>query len=400
MGKQEQRPSRGRRQSEEDSRVAAVPTAAVPRPIVVDRHRSYIFPNRIRELRAQRGFPKLLALASKLPEIPYIRLSKIERGEVVARADEIIRIAELLGVPPRDLLIDVDDPAFDIEDWSRPFRDGKSADEGEEEFAILLAAAMRARRARSADLTIAVIERDYGIPPVILSRIENAQKTFDRWNPATVNGICRLFDVDDERALRREVEQQYRQGLLNEFVGAVADPSVRLEKTRKRTAELLHEIEAAVAKVGQAAKADRVTSMPRGSRLRSAAARADAEAEQVRQIPVIGAPLPEGLIAPVETGLTVEAPRVAGPRSFGLRICRPTLGAGLPGNAIVIADPDAFPSSGGLAVLREDGNYRLLAITFDLNGAMVGRSINPSLEVSLDAIDPSDIAAVLSASFA
>lgn len=372
---------------------AVLPTLVVPRPVVLDPYRAFIFPNRIRELRTRHGFPTLLALASALDDIPYIRLSKIERGEVVARADEIARIAGLLGVAPDELLIDVDNPAFDIAGWSEPVREGKATEQADEEFAILLAAAVRARRARMANLTIAVIERDYGIPPVILSRIENAVKTLDRWNEATLNGLCRLFDVADVPALRLAIEEQYLHGLLDDYVGVVADPEARLEKTRTRIAALRKEL---ASTKSPAPGAESPVPRPQAE---TPAAMPPAGAGRARVLAVRGTPLPGGLIAASETNLSVDAPRAAGPRAFALRVCRPTLGVGLPGNAIVIADPDVFPLSGGLAVVREEGNYRLLAITFDLHGAMIGHSVNPSLEMPLDGLDPSSIATVIAASF-
>jgi transcriptional regulator with XRE-family HTH domain len=368
--------------------------------MIVDPHRLFVFPNRIRELRTQHGFPKLLAFATALPEIPYIRLSKIERGEVVARADEIVRIAALLQVEPREMLIDVDDPDFDIDSWSKPFQDGRSANEGEEEFAVLLAAATRARRARTADLTIAAIEREYKIPPVILSRIENAVKTFDRWNDVTVRGICQLFGVHDAPALREEIDKQYRQGLLDDYLRGIAEPATRLQKTRKLVADLRQELDTtAHPRPGERSVPNIVLHATRPRRRAETSETVTGEREQVRLLSVVGAPLHNGLIAPTKTGLRVEAPRSAGPRAFGLRICRPTLGPGLPGNAILVADPDVFPTSGGLAAVREGENFRVLAITFDLSGAMIGHSINPSMEVPLDPVSPSDLAAVISASF-
>ena len=375
----------------------------MPSPVVLDPHRNLIFPTRIRELRTSHGFPKLLALAAALPDISYIRLSKIERGEVVARADEVERIARLLGVAPRDLLVDLDNPAFDIASWSEPFADGKAANQAEAEFAVLLGAAMRARRARSDELTIAAIERDYELPPVILSRIENAVKALDRWNDATVDRICRFFDVTDKKALRRAVAEQHRNGLLDDYLSLITDPDARLRKTRAHIAKLLGDLEAMSA-VNSAANDQHVEMLAAEpldpAREAGPSRRDNTKLQLVRLLPVVGAPLAGGLIAPTETGLRVEAPRSAGAQAFGLRICRPTLGAGLPGNSIVIVDPEIFPSSGGLAALREDGNFRLLAITFDLNGAMIGHSVNPALELPLDTIEPADIMAVIAASFA
>ncbi|WP_114955037.1 helix-turn-helix domain-containing protein [Sphingosinicella terrae] len=372
-------------------------------PIIPDRFRQFIFPNRMRELRRRHGFPKLLALAAMLPDIPYIRLSKIERGEVVARPDEIVRIAGLLGVEPTDLLIDVDSPEFDMASWSEPFQDSRAPDEEEERFAIMLAAAMRIRRAQSSELTIAALDKVYGLPPVILSRIENAFKTLDRWNDATVRGLCRVFGVENARALRQLVQDRYRHGLLDDQIGAVADPEARLRKTRERVSRLAEALATSVAApvpavpgVPQPFETASERPVARPARLD----RPDSSGAESRLVPVLGVPIAGGLIAPQETGHLVEAPRAAGPRAFGLRICRPSLGLGLPGSAVVVADPDVFPASGGLALLREQDNYRLVAITFDRNGAMIGHSVNPDMEIAVDAVDPSDVAAVLSAVFA
>lgn len=379
-------------------RMSMVPAPAVPKPVLIDPYRNVIFPNRIRELRTSRGFPKLLALAAALPDVPYIRLSKIERGEVVARVDEVERIASLLRVEPRDLLVDLDDPGFDIGSWAEPFADGKTADRAEEEFAVLLGAAMRAARARSDELTIAAIERDYDLPPVILSRIENAVKTLNRWNDATVARICRFFDVADEDALRAAVAEQYRAGVLDGYVNLVTDPDARLQKSRAHLAKLLSDLEKpSAAKIP--ANDQQATGLLDPTHEEGNAPRDKSKLQLVRLLPVIGSPLAGGLIAPTELGLRVESPRSAGPRAFGLRIFRPTLGAGLPGNAVVIVDPDLFPSAGGLAALRVGDNFRVLAITFDGDGAMIGRSVNPALELPLDSIDPADVMAIVSASF-
>ncbi|WP_163364596.1 helix-turn-helix transcriptional regulator, partial [Escherichia coli] len=83
-----------------------------------DFYRAIVFPNRVREQRQRHGFAKLLRLSAGIPEIPYIRLSKIERGEVVARPDELRRIAAALGIAPADLLLDIDSPDFDIAAWA------------------------------------------------------------------------------------------------------------------------------------------------------------------------------------------------------------------------------------------------------------------------------------------
>ena len=95
----------------------------------------------------------------------------------------------------------------------------------------------------------------------------------------------------------------------------------------------------------------------------------------------------------------IEAPARAGPRAFALRVCRATLGAGLPANAVVVADPDRLPVVGSIAALRTGDAYRLVTVTFDRSGATFGYSVTPDMEINLDALDPADIAAVIAAVF-
>ncbi|MBC9032588.1 helix-turn-helix transcriptional regulator [Sphingomonas sp. JC676] len=354
---------------------------STPGEVRIDLHRAFIFPNRMRDQRRSHGYPKLLRLAAAIPEIPYIRLSKIERGEVVARPDEIRRIAAMLGIAPADLLLDIDAPGFDIAAWAQPFEDGSAPDLAEERFAVLLGAALRARRATDSALTIATVEREYSLPPVNLSRIENAQKPFARWNAATQSALYALFGVSSEAGLRHVVEERHHAGALDAFIANVSDPAARHARSRGRIAELAAALEAPAT---PPSPAQRATPAAIGS---------------VRLIGVRGAPLPNGLIADTLTSETVEAPHVAGPRAFGLKVGRATLGGGLPSQATVIADPDRLPVPGGLAALREETGWRLLSVGSDRAGRMIGYSVNPDLEVALDDCDPALLAAIVSAIF-
>lgn len=350
--------------------------------VPVDLHRCFIFPNRMREQRHAAGHARLLRLASTLPDIPYIRLSKIERGEVVPRAEELRRIATALNIAPTALLLDVDAPGFDIGLWAQPFLDGAPVDLAGERFAVLLAAALRARRTGDPALTIAAIERDYGLAPVNLSRIENAQKTFDRWNAATQHALYQLLRVADEAELRDHVAGLHAGGALDAFLANIASPAARHERTRARIAEISAALQAV-----DAAAAPVVAPLPVSG------------AVSIRLVPVLGAPLAQGLIADTPTSEKAEAPHAAGPRAFGLKVCRATLGGGLPGQAVVIVDPDRLPSSGSLAALREETGWRLLSVGSDREGRMIGYSSNPELEVVLDDCDPSRLAALVSAIF-
>ena len=89
----------------------------------------------------------------------------------------------------------------------------------------------------------------------------------------------------------------------------------------------------------------------------------------------------------------------AGPRAYALRVCRATLGAGLPSGAVVVVDPDRFPVAGSLAAIRSDDGHRLVTVTFDRTGATKGYSVMPDMEIALDDLDRADVHAVVAAIF-
>jgi hypothetical protein len=357
--------------------------AAVP----LDLHRAFVFPNRVREMRRERGYPKLLPLAAAIPEIPYIRLSKIERGEVFARADEIRRIGEALGVAPHDLLLDVDAPDFDIGEWAEPFAGDGDPDLDEERFAVLLGAALRARRASDGTLTIAAIERDYGLAPVNLSRLENALKPFARWNAPTHRALFALFDVADESALRAQIADQHRAGTLDPFLAAVVDPGARQARSRVRIASLRAEL-------GEAAPL-RTPPPPTAQSHQAASPVPDTAGH--RLLAIRSGVLPGGVIADAAGADHIAAPEGAGERAFAVRLGRAVLGPGLPVGTVLVADPDRSPGPGGLALLREDAGWRLLAISSGRDGGVIGFALNPEHEVPLDDCDPARLATVVTA---
>lgn len=371
----------------------------------VDSYRAFIFPNNVRKYRNEKNVGSLLQLAQRIPSLTYIRLSKIERGEVFARAEEIALIAAALHVDPETLLIDIDDAGFDIADWAAHFQDPADIDPVAESLAALLAAALRARRAADDMLTITALEIDYGIAPVTLSRVENACKPIERWNANIIQALCRLFEVADAQELRGHLMTLHAGGALDATLPLVANAEMRRGKTRTRVAALRTEL--TQRSPDHAPVSRRKASQPRLGRDMVAAeppkpvldAIHAAESATIRLLPVFGVPLNDGLIARIATGEQVEAPRNAGPRAYGLRMCRPTLGSGLPGRAILVIDPDRFPSAGGLAVVREAEGLRLLSITFDRQGRMLGYSEHPNKEIAIDGIAPADVATVLSAQF-
>ena len=369
----------------------------------IDMSRAFLFPNNIREYRKKRNVGSLLQLAQRIPSITYIRLSKIERGEIFARVDELRAIGAALDVDPARLLIDIDDPAFDIADWAAEFQPHGSVDPLADSLAALVAAALRARRAADATLTIAALEMDYGIAPVILSRIENAYKPIDRWSAEISAALFRVMGVADADALERQVLDAYAAGDLDATLPLVANPETRIAKTRARVLALRQELTQtqAPAPPRRRAKAahpalPKAATPPAVDVLDAIHA---ADSATVRLVPVFGAPLADGLIARTPTGDQVEAPRLAGPRAYGLRIGRPTLGAGLPGRSVLVVDPDRFPSAGGLAVIREGDGLRLLSVAVDRQGRMLGYSEHPDREIALDDMAPEHVATVVSALF-
>ncbi|EZP48707.1 MULTISPECIES: helix-turn-helix domain-containing protein [Sphingomonas] len=366
----------------------------------IDRYRSIVFPNAIRELRKQHGFARLLGLSAALPDIPYVRLSKIERGEVFAKPAELQRIATALRVPAEDLLLDIDAPGFDVADWATELQGWTEEEIAEDRFAVLLAAAIRARRDADRSLSIPQVERQFGIAPVILSRLENGYKPLSRWNAQTVRAICGLLGVADAAALRRMVEEADAAGQLRDWLPVAASRAARIEKTRARIALLRTELRDAPPPGPRAKAAHPFRIVPREPQPRDGDAAVLAAIERddvatVRLVPVFGAPRGDGLIERVTAGRSVEAPRHAGEKAYGLRVCRATLGPALPAHAVVVVDPDRFPSSGGLACVREADGLRLLVVTFDRQGRMIGYSLNPEREIELDRLDPADIGSVV-----
>lgn len=348
----------------------------------VDPYRNIVFPNRIREQRLKAGFFKLFGLASQIPNLPYIRLSKLERGEVFARPEELQRVGAALGIDPRDLLLDVEDRSFDISSWAEPFGEGAIADSIEElQMASLLAAAVRAKRMADERLTAATMATDYGIPPVILSRLENALKGLGRWNSETTKSLCRLFGVNDLTELKVLLNAQHKSGFLGPFLAELPTAASRQARTRQRVSVLREALDRRPTSEDQPGQSG-----------------GDPDPAQ-RKLSVFGSPLADGLIAMTPAGVEIDAPSYAGARAFALRIGRATLGGGLPGQATVIVDPDRFPQPGGLALVKEPDGYRIFAVAIGKDGRMTGYSTCPAKEALLDDFATGSVAAIVAAIF-
>lgn len=370
--------------------------------ILFDPFRTLVFPNAIREQRRRNGWESLLTLAGSLPHIPYIRLSKIERGEVFAKASELCAIANVLGVEAESLLIDVETPDYTIAQWAGTRGEPMRVDREAEEQAMLLAATFRAQRSNTPELTLARLQSEYGLPAVIVSRIENAAKAPDKWNTQTLNAVCAMLGMKEARDLPQYLRDQYTSGALNAWLVRIPGAADREARTRARMAALRRELK------------DAPLAKPAPTPLTLAPFPHD-DAQQppadiIRRLALCGIPVADGLIDPrpsakyastnnIANGadtatIYVAAPTGSGPRAYALRMCRPSLGGAIPGHAVLIVDPDRFPVHGGLAVLAEGELRRVVTLTSDREGRLTGYSLNPEKSLPLDDKPPADIAMV------
>lgn len=367
--------------------------AGVDRAVIaVDPYRTLIFPNAVRERRLEAGISSQLALSALVPSLPYIRISKIERGEVFARAEELVAIAQALGLDdPADLLVDVDAPGFAMATWARGRIEPHSHVREEEELAMLLAAAVRRLRAGSPALTLARLQEEYRLPAVVISRIENAVKPFYRWNTDTNSALCALFGVPDRAGLIALLWGEFAAGVLTEWLARIPGASVRAARTGARIAALRTEL-ARMKKDGRA-----VGSQPHGF----AAPYVPREGERTsgRDLQVLGVPLADGLIEPFPNPQHIAPPPGTGAEAYALRMCRASLGAAIPGGAVLIVDPERMPAPTGLGVLKEGEGLRVLALSTDREGRLIGHSSNPEKTILLDAVAPADLSMVTAVLF-
>lgn len=349
----------------------------------VDPYRAILFPNRLRDLRKRGGYETLLLLAENLPQIPYIRLSKIERGEVFAKAEELRLIADHLDIEPEALLIDISENDFDMGRWSEQRGQNSRVDWREEQRAIMLAALFRRTRQSDGGISLQRLDQEYGLPPVIVSRIENAIKPPRRWNADTLGNICRVIGVEDVEMLEARLQAALEEGLLSDWLGRVPGRDERERKTVAKVEEL--RLALLASPYVKAERADEAKDLHRSA--------------TIARLPVIGSPLPNGLLSPTPSGIEVDKPSRAGANAFGLRLCRQTLGAGMPANSVLVVDPDILPCAGELAVLREGEALRVVSLSGDRHGALIGYSVNPSREIDIDALPSENVYAVLAIYF-
>lgn len=249
---------------------------------------------------------------------------------------------------------------------------------------------LRRLRVNRPSLTLARLLEEHRLPAVIVSRIENAVKPFDRWNPETMGALAALFGVADRDELAALLRSDHASGALCEWLSRIPGAAEREARTRERIAVLraelaqLKEWKITDAPAPSARAIDTVTQFPQA---------------RAGMLQVVGVPLGDGLIEPFPNPQHVAPPPGSGGSSYALRMCRATLGAAIPGNAVLIVDPDRKPTQSGLAVLREGEGLRVLALSTDGEGRLIGHSRNPAREFALDAVSPADLAMVTAVLF-
>ncbi|MGD9812507.1 MAG: XRE family transcriptional regulator, partial [Sphingobium sp.] len=245
-------------------------------------------------------------------------------------------------------------------------------------------------RSGDADLTLATLQDRFGLPAVMVSRIENAARAFDRWNVETVQSLCALFGVTDRAALASHLRREFGEGTLDDWLPRVPGAAERQKQTRDRVAALRAELER-----------EPVFAPP--PRHDPAHPHAMPQQPAVRSAPplltIMGVPIGDGLIEPFPGPQSIAPPPGTGARAYALRMCRTSLGDTIPGSAVLIVDPDRYPVHGGIAVLQEKRGLRVITVTTDRSGHLFGHSINPKKQIALDAYAPADLAMVTAVLF-
>jgi len=178
--------------------------------------RSTVFPNRLRDLRRDKGHESLIDFHRTMSDMTYSRLAKIERGQIFPRPDELIAIADALEVEAEELLIDVTDPSFDREAWAREHVEASLSYRGGAMADMRLGAALRICRQKMGRSTTDM--KEFGLPAATVSRIENADRPFSRWSEDIVQGVRRVFGVTSQAGMTRKINSFEKDGSLHEML--------------------------------------------------------------------------------------------------------------------------------------------------------------------------------------
>jgi len=312
--------------------------------------RSTVFPNALRDVRRAKGFETLIDFHDNVAKkITYSRLAKIERGQAFPRADELMTIAQALGVPPSRLLIDVNDPKFDREAWAKDHVEASLSYRGGDIEDMRLGAALRIRRKELGRSTTEM--KAFNLPAATVSRIENADRPFKRWDETTRAGVRRAFGVQTMDEVKRIIRSYEKDGRLADMMHALFSPEVLAERQNKSLSSLLSDIPGTKSKRLRQGLEDMIARVSNDSdepemELTSTAA----------MVPVFEGVSTEGLMHLRPTKEKIRRTN-KGVDGFAVKIDHPVLGPGLPaGSKIVFEEIERSDIAEGMvvAILQRD----------------------------------------------
>lgn len=198
-----------------------------------------VFPNNLREIRREGGYETLkdFVEATKLDAVNYIRLAKIERGQIFPRPEEMLALAEVLKVEPMDLVIDTLEGKFDRVAWARENIKATLKFSGGNREDMRIGAALRVRR-RILGIPILSLQA-FGLPAATASRIENAERPFERWKPKVQKAVARAFGLRSMNNADKVIDSYEEDGSLAATMAELFSPAALAERQDNNLLSLL-----------------------------------------------------------------------------------------------------------------------------------------------------------------
>ena len=198
-----------------------------------------VFPNKLREIRREAGYETLkdFVEATKLDAVNYIRLAKIERGQIFPRPEEMLALAEVLKVEPIDLVIDTLDGKFDRVAWAHENIKATLKFSGGNRKDMRIGAALRVRR-RILGIPILSLQA-FGLPAATASRIENAERPFERWKPKVQKAVARAFGLRSMDNVEKVIDSYEEDGSLAATMAELFSPEALAERHDNNLLSLL-----------------------------------------------------------------------------------------------------------------------------------------------------------------
>lgn len=320
--------------------------------------RSTVFPNNLRQLRRDAGYEKLkdFLRVTGLKDVNYTRLAKIERGQIFPRPQEVMALAEALSIDPMDIFIDTVNEDFDRDAWAREhieasltFRGGSRAD-------MRIGAAVRIRR-RELGLSTTDLSR-FKLPAATASRIENAERPYNRWTPKVHKSVVKLMGGSSMRDVGLKISEYEKNGILDETMAELFSPQSLDQRQNTSLLALVRKIPGARAEAF-ASKLERVMAERgqaegvRSSQVLFGEAGPDIFSKE-KKMPIMEGKTSDGWTLLNETDETFtrnfENPGIA------FKLDKPVLGMGIPLNALLVFELiDRSEVAGNMVLALIDG---------------------------------------------